>query len=104
MGRIRSHWRRVRAGERTRGDSAVMAFTLIVTFHGVGLFVELPKTETLAVLFCDLDETIAKDGTTFVRFDGRNYKKGTNRRPIDGRPPVPTYEKDDPRRHIVLRR
>src|SRR5207248_1114026 len=95
---IRGDRRRICPAERTRGDSAVMAFTLRVTVHGVFLFVELPKENRMAILLCYLDETLVKNGTTFVRFDSRNYRQNSKNRRIDG------SDKDGLRHHIVLRR
>jgi hypothetical protein len=75
-----------------------MAFTLRLTFHGVIMFVELPRENRLSVLLCYLDETLVKNGTTFVRFDNQTYKRNSYNRRIDG-------SKDDgSQHHIVLRR
>lgn len=75
-----------------------MAFKLRFIIHGVFLFVEFPEENRVAVFLCYLDETLVANGTTFVRFNDRNYKQSSKNRPIDG------SDTDGSRHHIVLRR
>jgi hypothetical protein len=62
-----------------------VAFTLRFTVHGVIMYIEKPDQSAATLLLCKLGKDLVKRGTSYIKFDDRNYVQDTrNRRAVDG--------------------